>query len=100
MQGAYGYEIKDVLVDCIGIDASGDIHAYTPDDMGLSYRHNDLPSNIIFVSARFKNYSGKTEISFNHELMIYVLNVMEASPSRREQVGQHSQILMITRHGN
>ena len=52
--GAYGKETKDVLIDCQAIDGSGNVHTYTPDDMGLSYRHNSLPSDIIFVSAQFK----------------------------------------------
>jgi UDP-N-acetylmuramate dehydrogenase len=60
--GAYGYEVKDVLIDCIGIDGHGNVHTYTPDNMGLSYRHNDLPSDIIFISARFKTVAEDGEI--------------------------------------
>jgi UDP-N-acetylmuramate dehydrogenase len=52
--GAYGAETKDVLMDCDVMHRDGSIKTYTPDQMGLSYRHNDLPTDVIFLSARFK----------------------------------------------
>lgn len=60
--GAYGAEIKDVLIDCQAIDREGDIHTFTADDMGLSYRHNDLGSYYIFTQARFKTVPEDSEI--------------------------------------
>ncbi|PCI01221.1 MAG: UDP-N-acetylenolpyruvoylglucosamine reductase [Alphaproteobacteria bacterium] len=55
--GAYGAEVVDVLVDCEVMHRDGSIHTYTPDQMGLSYRHNSLPTDVIFLSGRFKTVS-------------------------------------------
>lgn len=52
--GAYGAELKDVLIDCQVMDTQGNIQTYTAEEMGLSYRHNDLPSDVIFLSARMR----------------------------------------------
>lgn len=52
--GAYGAEVKDVLIDAHVMHRDGSVHTYTPEQMGLSYRHNDLPSDVIFLSGRFK----------------------------------------------
>jgi UDP-N-acetylmuramate dehydrogenase len=60
--GAYGAEVKDVLIDCHAIDRNGDPHVFTPTDMGLSYRHNDLSPDYIFTSARFKTTPESSDI--------------------------------------
>ena len=52
--GAYGTETKDVLVDCQVMTRSGEIKTYTPDDMHMTYRHNGLPEDVVFLSARFE----------------------------------------------
>jgi len=52
--GCYGTETKDVLVECEAIDRQGKIHVLKPDDMGMSYRHVDVPDDYIFMSAGFQ----------------------------------------------
>lgn len=54
--GAYGTETADVLMDAVALDRSGTIHSLSPKDMGMSYRHNALPSDYIFTVARFKTH--------------------------------------------
>jgi UDP-N-acetylmuramate dehydrogenase len=49
--GAYGSEIKDVLVRAAALDAKGASHELTSAEMRLSYRHCGLPEDWIFVSA-------------------------------------------------
>ncbi len=49
--GAYGREIKDVLVSATALDGQGNRHTVSPDDMGLTYRHCGLPSDWVFTSA-------------------------------------------------
>lgn len=52
--GAYGTETVDVLVDAKVMDRDGSIHVNTANEMGMSYRHNNLPEHFIVISARFK----------------------------------------------
>lgn len=49
--GAYGSEIKDVLVWAEGIDATGKLHRLTPTECGFSYRHSSVPDGFIFTRA-------------------------------------------------
>lgn len=53
--GAYGGEIKDVLVNAEFIDREGGVHTLTPTDMKLSYRHAEIPEGWIATKARFKS---------------------------------------------
>lgn len=52
--GAYGAEIKDVLVSCTALDEHGALHTLTPDQMGLSYRRCDVPASWIFTGATLR----------------------------------------------
>jgi len=59
--GAYGTEIKDVLVSATAIDGSGNIHTFTPDEMNMTYRHCGVPEDWIFTSAILRASSGDPE---------------------------------------
>lgn len=59
--GCYGTEIKDILVSALAVDSQGKIHKLTPEDMGFSYRHCEIPQDWIFVGARFKAKSGNPQ---------------------------------------
>lgn len=52
--GAYGREIKDVLVSATAVDRNGVLHTLTPEDMDFSYRHCGVDESWIFVSATLK----------------------------------------------
>ncbi len=56
--GAYGGETKDVLITAEVLFRDGTVKEMTAQDMGLSYRHNDLPKDVIFLSGRFKGRAG------------------------------------------
>ena len=56
--GAYGSEIKDVLISATAIDSKGIKHTVTPDEMGMSYRHCDLSEDWIFTSAILRGTAG------------------------------------------
>ncbi len=49
--GAYGSDIKNVLISATAVDAQGNLHELTPDQMGLTYRHCGVPRDWIFTSA-------------------------------------------------
>jgi len=51
--GAYGREIKDVLVSAVALDRTGKINAIDPRDIGLSYRHSELDPSWVVIEARF-----------------------------------------------
>lgn len=52
--GAYGGEVKDVLVSADFLDRQGNLHTLTPDDLEMSYRRGNIPDGWIAVSALFK----------------------------------------------
>jgi UDP-N-acetylmuramate dehydrogenase len=59
--GAYGAEIKDVLLEATGIDEQGNIEVLKPEDFKFEYRKNSLPKNYIFTSAKLQGRAGKAE---------------------------------------
>lgn len=52
--GAYGSEMKDVLVGVTALDRSGQSLRLTVDDLKMSYRHTDISEDIIFTGATLK----------------------------------------------
>lgn len=52
--GAYGREIKDVLVWAECVDADGNKHRVTPQDLGFEYRHSQLHPSWIVTKACLK----------------------------------------------
>jgi UDP-N-acetylmuramate dehydrogenase len=59
--GAYGSETARVLVSCRGVARSGEILSFTTADMGYSYRHCDVASDVIFTQATFSGTRGDPE---------------------------------------
>src|SRR5688500_6117006 len=68
--GAYGRELSDVVVSATATDRSGKRHALSREDLGLSYRHSDVPEDWIFTSAVLRGHPGDhAEISHRmHEI--------------------------------
>ena len=52
--GCFGQEIKDILVSVQAIDKIGNVLTIPANKIKFDYRHNDLPDNLIFLSASFK----------------------------------------------
>lgn len=63
--GAYGREIKDVMVEARAVDRQGNIHVLTPEQMQFAYRRcNGIPDGWIFTSAILRGDAGeKAEIA-------------------------------------
>lgn len=55
--GAYGSEVKDMLVWAEAIDDKGELRRLTPQDMQFRYRGNGISPDWIFVRAAFKGVS-------------------------------------------
>lgn len=52
--GAYGTEMKDVLVEAHLMDMTGNIHIKTPDELKMTYRHTNITGDMIVVAAVLK----------------------------------------------
>jgi len=52
--GCFGREFKDILLSIQVIDKSGKVMTIPSKDIKFEYRKNDLPDNLIFLSASFK----------------------------------------------
>jgi UDP-N-acetylmuramate dehydrogenase len=56
--GAYGSEVKDILIDCDVVLRSGELVTLPVADLQYTYRHSQLPEGVIVVAARFKGRPG------------------------------------------
>jgi UDP-N-acetylmuramate dehydrogenase len=56
--GAYGGETKDVLVGAKGVTRTGVAVSFTNAQMGFTYRHSDVPDDVIFTEALFEGRPG------------------------------------------
>nr|WP_314442834.1 UDP-N-acetylmuramate dehydrogenase [uncultured Sphingomonas sp.] len=52
--GAYGREVKDILVAAQVVLRSGELVTLSPADLAYTYRHSALPDGAIVVSATFR----------------------------------------------
>jgi len=57
--GAYGSEVKDILVDCDVVLRSGEIVTLSNAQLGYTYRHSELPEGAVVVAARFRGRPGE-----------------------------------------
>ncbi len=56
--GAFGGETKDRLVSIRALDRRGVVHDLAAADLGLRYRHSELPADWIVVAATFEGEPG------------------------------------------
>ncbi len=83
--GAYGSEIKDVLVEAAAVDRNGMIHRVQAAELGLSYRHSTAPDGWIFLSTLLRGRRGdKREIA---RRMAEIQAAREASQPIRSRTG-------------
>lgn len=84
--GCYGTEIKDVLDAAFALDSKGVLHTLTPEDMGYSYRHCQIPRDWVFVGARFKVVRGRKE-SIQENIQNLMAKREESQPVRSRTGG-------------
>jgi UDP-N-acetylmuramate dehydrogenase len=56
--GAYGREVKDVLVEARVVLRDGSAETWPLDKLGYTYRHSDVPEGAVVVEALFKGTPG------------------------------------------
>lgn len=66
--GAYGSEIKDILVHAHALDRAGRTLTFTPEEMGLSYRHSSVPEDVIFTGAALRATPGANPAALEAEI--------------------------------
>ena len=54
--GAYGSEVKDILLEADVVLRSGEVRTLTLEELGYTYRHSELPDGAIVVSATFRGF--------------------------------------------
>lgn len=52
--GCYGAETRDVLVSAWGYDRSGEMRVFQLEDFGYTYRHSQVPADIIWIQAIYQ----------------------------------------------
>lgn len=57
--GAYGGEVRDVLVDCDVVLRDGSLRCLPVAALHYTYRHSELPDGAIVVGARFRGLPGQ-----------------------------------------
>jgi UDP-N-acetylmuramate dehydrogenase len=60
--GAYGKEIKDVLVWAEALDPDGAVHRLAPADLRFAYRRSGVPEDWIFLGARLSGHAEASEV--------------------------------------
>ncbi len=83
--GAYGAEVKDVLVNCDAVLRSGQAVTLSVGDLCYAYRHSDLAEGAVVVAARFRGRPG--EPSAIQAEMDRIAAAREASQPLRTRTG-------------
>ncbi len=83
--GAYGREVKDILVECDVVLRSGELVTLKLDDLGYTYRHSELPDGCVVVSAVFRGTAGDPKIIGAE--MDRIAEAREASQPLRSKTG-------------
>ena len=66
--GCFGKEFKDILLSIQAIDKKRNVITIPSKDIKFEYRNNDLPEDLIFLSASFKGNKGSFE-KINSEMI-------------------------------
>jgi UDP-N-acetylmuramate dehydrogenase len=74
--GAYEREIKDICVSAKGVTRTGEAVEFWPEDMSFSYRHSDVPDDVIFISATLQG---------NRDDRESIANRMQRIQAKREE---------------
>lgn len=91
--GSYGTETKDILIDCVALDAEGNTRTISVEDMGYSYRHSSVPEDWISPPPVIKAYQ-VTQRPFRPAWMKSPVHAKKASRSKAEPEAAHSRILI------
>ena len=60
--GAYGREVKDVLVSARVALRSGEMEEWPLEELGYTYRHSEVPEGAVVIDATLRGVPGKPEV--------------------------------------
>ena len=83
--GAYGREVKDVLVDADVVLRSGEVRTFSAEELGYTYRHSELPAGAVVTAATFRGQPA--EPSAIQAEMDRIATSREASQPLRSKTG-------------
>ncbi len=83
--GAYGVEVKDVLVEAHALNRQGEVVSFKPADMHMSYRSTQVPEDTIFTSATFKGGASTEKVV--REMLRDIKEKRNATQPIRENTG-------------
>ncbi len=84
--GAYGQEIKDILVYADVLDSQGERHRLTPEALQMTYRHTSLEDGWIVTGAVLKGTAGQDPADIGKAIDA-ILQEREASQPTRGRTG-------------
>ena len=83
--GAYGREMKDIVIECKALDPDGGLHKLKLDQLGFEYRHCGVPEDWIFTGAVMRGtHDDKAKIA---ERMAEIRRQREESQPLRTRTG-------------
>jgi UDP-N-acetylmuramate dehydrogenase len=83
--GAYGREMKDIVIECKALDPEGGLHKLKLDRLGFSYRHCGVPEDWIFTGSVMRGTrDDKAKIA---ERMAEIRRAREESQPLRTRTG-------------
>ena len=78
--GCFGREFKDILLSVQVIDKLGNIKTIPSKNIKFEYRKNNLPEDLIFLSASFKGVKG------DYSKIIKEMNKLKAEKEKNQKV--------------
>lgn len=57
--GAYGREMKDIVISAEAVDRAGEVHTLSPEELGFGYRVSQVPESWIFTRATLRGEPGE-----------------------------------------
>ena len=84
--GCFGNEIKDILISIQAIDKTGNVSTIPAEKINFDYRNNNLPDNLIFLSASFKGKK-KNSDEIKEEMLKLKIRKDKNQPSRIKTSG-------------
>ena len=84
--GCFGNEFKDILLSVQAIDKAGNVKTILSKDIKFEYRNNNLPEDLIFLSASFKGIKGNS-IKIKNEMKELKIEKEKNQPTKIKTSG-------------
>ena len=84
--GCFGKEFKDVLLSIQAIDNKGNLITIPSQKINFEYRNNDIPEDLIFLSASFKGVKSEVK-KINSEMLKMKTEKEKNQPSKLKTSG-------------